>query len=349
MLGRTGKCPGCGRQIQIPAQLSPKADNTEPIKQPLLQIASPPQPTVVQPSSVVPSTTNVVTPAGQPSAVQVNVQNSNVSNSLGIASLILGILSFFICWMPFIGFALSGLGLVLGVWAFVMSIARKGTGIGYAIAGIAVSGIGVLMGIFFILALKGMADGLDEVAKQMDRDRQSQNMQSNPPERTATKRELPPLLESETNFERPQNRQRQPREAPRKQLFRMNEIVIVDGLGYTVTDAIWSQQLTDNEFLDTPPRASYLILQLGIVNANNEPYMRPPVLLIDENGTEYGPSANNWVAESSMAPMEMLNPEVPVIGTIAFDVPRNHRYRLRVSGGVLSQTTADIAIRPRIP
>jgi hypothetical protein len=138
------------------------------------------QPTVVPPSSVAPHTTSVFPPVGQPTAVQVNVQNSNVSNSLGIASLVLGILSLFICWIPFIGFGLSGLGLLLGIGALVMALTRKGTGIGYAIAGSAVSAIGVLLGVIYIVALSGMAQGLNEVAEQMEKEMNKQQSQATP-------------------------------------------------------------------------------------------------------------------------------------------------------------------------
>jgi len=183
MLGRAAKCPGCGGELQIPARPKPKPTVSPPPKPsaPIVAPSTPQQhPTIIEPSAVLPTTTNVFTPAGQPSAVQVNVHNSNVSNSLGIASLILGILSFFICWIPFIGFGLSGLGLLLGIGGLVMSVVRKGTGIGYSIAGTAVSGIGVLLGIVFIVMIQGMAQGLNEVAEQMERDLNSSSQQASP-------------------------------------------------------------------------------------------------------------------------------------------------------------------------
>ncbi len=92
----------------------------------------------------------------------------------------LGIFSFFVCWIPFIGFGLSGLGLLLGIGGLVMSVTRKGTGIGFAIAGTAVSGIGVLLGIVIIVALQGLAEGLNEVAEQMERDLNSPSQQAAP-------------------------------------------------------------------------------------------------------------------------------------------------------------------------
>ena len=122
---------------------------------------------------------------------------------------------------------------------------------------------------------------------------------------------------------------------------------MVEGLGYVVAGSLWSNQISANKFLNTPPRSAYLIVYVGVVNGNSEPYMLPPLKLVDENGTEYAPSHNDWILEESLKPIENLNPEVPVGGTIAFDVPKNHRYRLKVMGGILSQEFAYIELDPK--
>jgi len=202
MHGRKGKCPGCAGPIQIPSR--PKTESTPatiPKERPPAPPPPPQRPTVVEPSEVAPNTTNVFTPAGQPTAVQVNVQNSNVSNSLGIASLVVGILSLFVCWIPLIGFGLSGLGFLLGIGGIVMSMTRKGTGIGYAIAGTAISGFGVLLGIVFIVALQGMAEGFSEVAEQMERDLSSESQQASPATNDRPAEDNNPIPEDQPNNE----------------------------------------------------------------------------------------------------------------------------------------------------
>ena len=82
-------------------------------------------------------------------------------------------------------------------------------------------------------------------------------------------------------------------------------------------------------------------------NANAEPCLLPPLKLIDENGTEYAPSHNGWMLKDSIKPIENLNPEVPVKGTIVFDVPRNHQYRLVIRGSILSTERAYIMLQPK--
>lgn len=97
------------------------------------------------------------------SNVQVNVRNSHSSNSLGISSLILGLLSFVICWMPVFGQLISGLGLCLGLLGFILAIVRGGTGIGYAISGAVLNGLSLLVGIVFVSFLGATADQLSSV------------------------------------------------------------------------------------------------------------------------------------------------------------------------------------------
>lgn len=69
-------------------------------------------------------------------------------SSLGIASLVLGILAFLICWIPLlgiIGFPLGVLGLLLGAVGLVIALVRRGASIGFPIAGIAVCALATLI------------------------------------------------------------------------------------------------------------------------------------------------------------------------------------------------------------
>ena len=114
------------------------------------------------------------------SAVQVNVaQPSKAAHSLGIASVILGILAFLICWIPLIGLLgipLSGLGLLLGIVGLLLAIFRRGHGIGFPIAGAAISllAIVITVSMTFVVTTAVTAVGtvaeqaLEEVAKEFD-------------------------------------------------------------------------------------------------------------------------------------------------------------------------------------
>jgi hypothetical protein len=102
----------------------------------------------------------------------VNVSGGKASHSLGIASLVLGVLSFFVCWIPFIGFFFSGLGFLLGVVGLCLALARKGSGIGFAIAGTAVSSVGVVAGLIFVIFLAGVGEAFRQASDAVSKTQQ---------------------------------------------------------------------------------------------------------------------------------------------------------------------------------
>jgi hypothetical protein len=162
LAGRKGKCPGCGQMLQVPD--SPAL--SQPV-QPPVAVAPPPAPvhTVsVQATPAYSPTATVHTPA---TAVQVNVNQSFAAHSLGVSSLVLGVLSFFVCWIPFIGMPLSGLGILLGVGGLVMAVARKGSGIGYSIAGSVVNAFGFFMAFAFMTVVSGMFNAVDSAMNEI--------------------------------------------------------------------------------------------------------------------------------------------------------------------------------------
>jgi hypothetical protein len=149
LAGRTGKCSGCGEKLVIPSAAISKP---EPKKQRSLEVSKV-NTNLVSPPPLV-STQHL--PQSSPGvAVQVNVDNSPVADGLGISSLIVGILSFFVCWIPLINFGVGGLGLLLGIAGIVMAIQRKGNAIGYSIAGTAVSTVSFLLGVLYLAMFAG--------------------------------------------------------------------------------------------------------------------------------------------------------------------------------------------------
>jgi hypothetical protein len=74
---------------------------------------------------------------------------------LGIAALVIGVFSFFICWVPFLGIAVSALGLLLGLGGLVLAIVRRGSGVGFSIAGSGLSAISLAICLAWTLALSG--------------------------------------------------------------------------------------------------------------------------------------------------------------------------------------------------
>lgn len=88
----------------------------------------------------------------------VNIAPPRRGSSLGVASLILGIIAFLICWIPIvslIGVPLSALGLVLGLIGLPVALSRRGASVGYPIAGIAVCGLALFIAISMTTLLVG--------------------------------------------------------------------------------------------------------------------------------------------------------------------------------------------------
>ena len=100
-----------------------------------------------------------------PPTLNVNVKVKPHSSSLGIVSLILGILGLVICWMPCIGILgmpLSAVGLVLGIIGLIIALTRGGAGIGWPIGGIVVSGLALLIAGLITIALVGATTAVEE-------------------------------------------------------------------------------------------------------------------------------------------------------------------------------------------
>jgi hypothetical protein len=94
-------------------------------------------------------------------------QPSRAAHSLGIAALVIGVLSFFVCWIPFLGIAVSGLGLFLGLGGFVLAIVRRGSGVGFSIAGSGLSALSLVICLVWTFALSSAFKAVDDaVAKQ---------------------------------------------------------------------------------------------------------------------------------------------------------------------------------------
>ena len=75
--------------------------------------------------------------------------------------------------------------------------------------------------------------------------------------------------------------------------------------------------------------------------------MVPPFTLLDENNQEYEASSNGWAVEGSIGILESLNPSVSKQGFVVFDVPYDHTYRLKLSGGYWSLQDAFIQLTPK--
>jgi len=128
--------------------------------------------------------------------------------------------------------------------------------------------------------------------------------------------------------------------------YKVGDTIAVGYTGYKVVDVRWSDRLTDNPFLKTRANANYLVIKLGVANGDKQARMIPPFHLVDENGAEYDASSQSVYLSDAFPLLENLNPGVGKAGSIAFDVPRGHTYKLKLSGGYWSRDYAFVELNP---
>ena len=125
------------------------------------------------------------------------------------------------------------------------------------------------------------------------------------------------------------------------------DIVDVGYTTYAVWRSWWSTKLSDNQFLNQSPNAAYLFVELTVRNDDKKPRMVPPIRLIDENGAEYDASSNGYMVDGAIGILETLNPSVKTRGFIVFDVPKNRKFRMKLSGGYWSAADAYVQLKPK--
>jgi hypothetical protein len=125
--------------------------------------------------------------------------------------------------------------------------------------------------------------------------------------------------------------------------FVAGDSVSVGYMAYRMNTAEWLH------FVDgmDRPKASYLVIDIAVKNNDRQARTIPSFQLVDERGAEYDSDSGAWrMRRPHIGALDELNPGVVTTGAIVFDVPKEHTYRLKVSGGYWSDATALIEILP---
>jgi hypothetical protein len=104
-----------------------------------------------------------IAPGHVPYAPQVNVHLPQRASSLGITSLILGVVAFCFCWIPFIGMLtipVSLLGVIFGSMGIVIAGRRQWSGIGFPIAGLVMGLFALVIGLAPIVIIGAIAHAI---------------------------------------------------------------------------------------------------------------------------------------------------------------------------------------------
>jgi hypothetical protein len=73
------------------------------------------------------------------------------ATSLGLGSIIVGCLSIFLCFVPGIGMATSAAADGIGVWGLVVSTRNRNSGIGLAVAGVALGAAAFMLNVYIMV------------------------------------------------------------------------------------------------------------------------------------------------------------------------------------------------------
>ncbi len=173
--GKSGKCNQCGEKVRVPEATQIIRNTPEIVRsQEVPSHYQNPQPVPYQQPPQIASPN-----------VSVNIQQeSRAANSMGIASVILGVLAFLLCWIPFVNilaFILGSISALLAVIGLFLGISRKGSGIGYSIAGGALSAIALFFSVGFFLALFGSAAAVSQAVDAANQERIKRQAMGNAP------------------------------------------------------------------------------------------------------------------------------------------------------------------------
>lgn len=179
--GRKTKCPKCGAALTVPETVVDAPEScSKPVAASHLKTrpASDAQRTVATPGALLPAPQpfefdqQTAVPHSQLPPVVV-YPPSGAAHSLGIASLVIGVLSFFVCWIPLLGMVVSGLGLALGMGGLILAIARRGSGVGFAIAGSGLSLVTLLICLLWTTAIGSAFSTMDKALNRQTKTNQT--------------------------------------------------------------------------------------------------------------------------------------------------------------------------------
>lgn len=104
---------------------------------------------------------------------------------------------------------------------------------------------------------------------------------------------------------------------------------------YKVLSKKWQQQLGNGYFGSTAD-GRYLLVRVQVKNLDREERLVPQFTLVDETGAEYKESSDSMYLGKEAPLLKSLNPSVQTKLTALFDVPPEHHYTLKLSGGYWS-------------
>lgn len=135
-----------------------------------------------------------------------------------------------------------------------------------------------------------------------------------------------------------------PHEPKNSPLFHVGDEVKIGYWTYSVNSVRWSSFVGDSEYSMEHADAMFVIVNITATNNDRTSSTLPLIKLVDAEGREYDSSSKDFLVKGRFGPLKTMNPDVPVSGSVMFDVPPERIYKLRLSGGFESKEFAAIVI-----
>jgi hypothetical protein len=129
---------------------------------------------------------------------------------------------------------------------------------------------------------------------------------------------------------------------------RSPEVAKVVGAGQAVPVGYFGYKVTSSKFdgEKTSLKESRLLVELSVVNTGATERALPLLKVVDDDGVEF--SADSDAPAGSMHLAEKLAPGAITKGLLAFKVPRDHSYKLKIQDNSSSETVL-IELMPSSP
>jgi len=122
-----------------------------------------------------------------------------------------------------------------------------------------------------------------------------------------------------------------PKASPDRKLFKTGEVVPAGYLGYKVYGSWFTDHLSP-QGAARKSSASFLYIDLSVVNTDKKERAVGPFKLVDEKGRETPLSEKASAIEQSVGQLAKLAPNVSKRVVAIFEVPGGHQYKLRIRG-----------------
>ena len=129
-----------------------------------------------------------------------------------------------------------------------------------------------------------------------------------------------------------------------RQIYFIGETFMVGYTAYQILSVEWKDQIVGSFGTINKPKAKYFVIQLTIKNMDQKPRSIPSFQLIDENKASYDSSSVTLSDDEISSLWDSLNPGVQKKGFIVFDIPTNHQYWIKLSGGWWSLEDAYVQV-----